>query len=239
MNLHFGVNTGMPVNPLQINADIKESELNDAKLKFEESEHIYDDPNHLMIVNGLGKLPPIPAPPDYDDLEKVAMKPSANNSVRQHPATAEPEKSDTKADQDSPPSRYTAVPYQIPNPSPSTAYSNMPSLKSDQSHAPPPGYATPRSQSYATPRTPSVTEKKMGYFPLLVSSTEKEKEENPSSGDYQELLSVQTETVYSSADHETSNGNAISAESHTHKVNLMAAGENEDDQYVVMNTPKD
>ena len=115
-------------NPISINNSdikIKESELDDVKFDFEDSEHIYDDPNLFTSVNGQSQSGNA-AVAKLRALDYSSPVPKLTGAAPGHGTTAEKDP------------RYTNLPgYATPRPVLSTAPA-------------PPGYASPRTSGLVT-----------------------------------------------------------------------------------------
>lgn len=202
--MHIGMNVGPVINPMSINnCDVKETELDD--VKFEDSEHIYDDPNQLMGTSSL-KIPLPATPGSYATLNRDSerdAKPLSSGACNLQPPAPETGKGQNPPTYDE--ARYTQL-YQQPTNNTPIGASLTTKIAPPQA---PPGYSTPKPSmipgrsapkppGYAVPK-PQATSAKVDlaenmpkgadtvYFPLM--NRRKMEERNA----YQGLLSVQTE----------------------------------------------
>lgn len=177
MNLHS------TINPVSINSDVKEKEskLDDVKFDFEDSDHIYDDPNLFTSTcsSSDGAASTVkPRPLDYTTPVPKLQPTSPTSTSGASCSAAKGSGDKEKALNDN---RYTSLPgYATPKASSNPfAATSTPKASSNPfaatSASPlPPGYAAPRpSLGNSSPPEPpsSAVPKRPGYTEINVTPT--------------------------------------------------------------------
>ena len=116
-----------------INASVKESELYNVKFGFNEDEHIYDDPNHILDANGHTGTP-LP----YCTLVRSTEGSQAKINLASATACAGKQRNGGCNEEHYSEPRYTALSQQV----------QESSLSAPAPPPLPPGYASPKSQIY-------------------------------------------------------------------------------------------
>ncbi len=188
MNLHVGMDAIS--NP--INTSAKESELKDVKFGFSDDEHIYDDPNLLLGANG---RPELPEP--YNTLSRTAdgqakldLSSAAAGSAGKQPqlpaALGSRARRGCNDDNTYSEPRYTALNQQFQESSLSSTYTPA---SPPHSTFLPPGYASPRSQTFHESCVPQPTETAPpDYDDCIVKVKPSSGQAPPRSEDYHRLI---------------------------------------------------